>query len=64
MRAQDEMATAVLQDAFAQMAEVTARREALRRAYQSSGKSIEEFADMYGMDPAVVRQVVDSGASA
>ena len=64
VRSQDEMATAVLQDAFAQMAEVTARREALRRAFQASGKSVEEFADMYGMSPAVVRQVVESGASA
>lgn len=54
----DPVAAAVLDEAFAELAERAAKREALRRAFTASGKTAEEFADMYGMDLAVVKQAV------
>jgi ProP effector len=55
VHAQDELSVSVLAEAFAELGEQAARREALRRAFQASGRSVEEFAEMYGMDPATVR---------
>jgi hypothetical protein len=52
---QDEAAQAVLDEAFAELAGRAAKNEALRRAFASSGRSIEEFAEMYGMDLRTVR---------
>jgi len=52
----DPVAAAALDEAFAQLAEQAAKREALQRAYEASGKSMEEFAQMYGMDVAAVRR--------
>lgn len=43
-------ATALLEEAFAEREEKLAKREALRRTFESSGKTAEEFADMYGID--------------
>lgn len=63
VNAKDELAVAVLDEAFAELAEQSARREALRRAYEASGKGVEEFAEMYGMAPAVVRKALGSGAT-
>ena len=45
----------MLDEAFAELGEQVAKREALRRAFEASGRSVEEFAEMYGMDPATVR---------
>ncbi len=56
---QDPVALAALDDAFAVIGEQAAKREALRRAFQTSGRSVEDFAEMYGMDLAVVRSVVE-----
>ncbi len=50
----DEAASAVLQEAFAELAARAARGEALLRTFEGSGQSVEAFADMYGMD---VREV-------
>ncbi len=58
VNARDEQSAALLDEAFAELAEQAAKREALRRAYEGSGKSVEEFAGMYGMDPAVVRKTL------
>ena len=55
VHAQDELSVTVLAEAFAQLGEHAAKREALRRAFQASGRSVEEFAEMYGMDAATVR---------
>jgi ProP effector len=49
--AKDDESLALLDDAFAEIAARNAKREAVRRAYESSGKSVEEFAEMYGMKP-------------
>lgn len=57
-RAQDELSLAALEEAFATIGEKTARREALQRAYKASGRSVEEFAEMYGMDLATVQQAL------
>jgi ProP effector len=58
VRAQDELSIAALDEAFAELAEQAAKREAVRRAFEASGRSVEEFAEMYGMDPAVVRRSI------
>ena len=58
MRTQDEVGNAILDEAVAQLAEKAARREALSRAFQASGLSMEAFAEMYGMDPADVRRTL------
>ena len=61
VRTRDEAANALLDEALAEMAAKTAREEALVRAFEASGKTVEAFADMYGMDP---RNVVRSLHSA
>jgi hypothetical protein len=40
----------VLDDALAEVDQQRARRTALLKAYEASGKTPEEFADMLGMD--------------
>ena len=47
----DEDATVLLDEAFAERDQWFARQEALARAFEASGKTLAEFADMYGMDP-------------
>jgi sRNA-binding protein len=54
VRTQDEASNAVLDEAFAELGERTAKREALQRAFEASGRTVAEFAEMYGMDPAEV----------
>lgn len=56
--AKDDEAHALLGEAFAQIGQRKARHEAVRRAWQASGKSVEEFAEMYGMPLADVRAAV------
>ncbi len=56
--AQDAAALAALDEAFAAIAEQAARHEALRRAFEASGRGIEEFADMYGMELGAVRRAL------
>ena len=51
IRHQDEVSTALLDDAFAALAEQAAKRDALLRMFEASGKAVAEFAEMYGMDP-------------
>ena len=46
----DLEATALLEEALAEHHETRARQDALLRAFESSGKTADEFADMYGMD--------------
>ena len=55
---QDEVLTAVLEDAFAELAERAAKREALRRAYEASGRTAPEFAEMYGLELATVEDAL------
>lgn len=46
----DLEATALLEEALAEHHDALARQDALLRAFESSGKTANEFADMYGMD--------------
>jgi sRNA-binding protein len=55
----DEDATALLEEAFAEYDQWRAKQEALVRAFEGSGKSLEEFADMYGMDPRDVAYALE-----
>ncbi|WP_119963967.1 ProQ/FINO family protein [Simplicispira lacusdiani] len=58
VRTRDEAANALLDEAFAELAERSARDEALLRAFEASGQSLEAFADMYGMDPRTVTRTL------
>ena len=49
VQTQDAEANAVLEEALAEHAQVLARQEALLRAFDGSGKTPAEFADMYGL---------------
>jgi sRNA-binding protein len=60
VRATEPAVVAALDEAFATVAERAARREALVRAFQASGRSVEEFAEMYGMRLADVRRALDA----
>jgi ProP effector len=59
VRTQDEVANAVLDEAFAELGARTAKREALLRAFEASGRTVAEFAEMYGMDPAEVGRTLE-----
>ena len=59
---QDPVALAALDEAFAELAQQAAKREALRRAFEASGKSLQEFAEMYGMELAQVRRTLGEAA--
>lgn len=54
----DAAANTLLEEAFAEYDQELARQEALLRAFESSGKSAAEFADMYGLDPRDVSRVL------
>ena len=58
MRTQDATSNAILDEAVAQLAQAAAKREALSRAFQASGLSMEAFAEMYGMDPKEVARTL------
>lgn len=51
IRQQDEVSVALLDEAFAELAEQAAKRDALLRMFEASGKTVAEFSDMYGMNP-------------
>ena len=50
-----DYALSLLEDALMALGQRSARQEALRRAFQASGKSAQEFAEMYGLSAAEVR---------
>ena len=60
VRNRDEAANALLDEALAELAAKTAREEALLRTFEASGKTVEEFADMYGMDARTVTRTLHS----
>lgn len=63
-RTQDATALALMDEAFAELAGQAARREALVRAYRGSGQSVEAFAEMYGLDVALVRDALARAGTA
>ena len=50
VQTRDAESTAALEDALAERDQTQARQQALRTAFESSGKTVAEFADMYGLD--------------
>ncbi|WP_298210793.1 ProQ/FINO family protein [Acidovorax sp.] len=59
VQGRDEAANAILEEAFAEWAARNAKDEALQRAFDASGQTLEAFADMYGMDPRAVGQMLE-----
>lgn len=49
VRSRDQNNNAVVDEALAELAQQAAKREALLRAFEASGRTEQEFADMYGM---------------
>ena len=47
----DDELQSLLEDALGIVAQKSARREALQNAFNASGKTVAEFAEMYGLDP-------------
>ena len=60
----DEKTTALLEEALEASTQKTARHEALRRAYESSGQSLEDFAEMYGVPRHEVQAALKRQAAA
>ncbi|KQW32761.1 MULTISPECIES: ProQ/FINO family protein [unclassified Acidovorax] len=55
----DEAANAILEEAFAEWSARNAKDEALLRAFEASGQTLDAFADMYGMVPRTVGQQLE-----
>jgi hypothetical protein len=56
-----DVISAVLDEAIAQVDLQRARRAALVKSYEASGKTVEEFADMMGMAASEVQLVLTAG---
>lgn len=56
----DEQTNALLKEALDLDSMARARRAATARAFEASGKTPEEFAEMYGMDVADVRRAIEN----
>ena len=63
VRARDAGANAALDEALAELGRQAAKREALLRAFETSGKDEAGFADMYGMEPAEVKRTLQRARS-
>jgi ProP effector len=64
VRQQDEVSDSLLAEVFAELGEQAAKRDALLRTFEASAKTVAEFADMYGMDPAEVSQTLERARQA
>lgn len=60
VRGNDDATNALVDEAFSDLAAQVAKREALQRAFAASGKSLAEFADMYGLDPREVGRTLSA----
>lgn len=54
----DDDVHAMLEEALSVVAQRGARREALQNAFKASGKTVPEFAEMYGLDPAEAKKLL------
>ena len=59
IRQQDEVSNTLLDEAFGELAEQAAKRDALLRMFEASSKTVAEFSDMYGMDPDEVGNTLE-----
>ena len=48
----------MMEEALSLAAQRAARREALQNAFQASGKTLAEFAEMYGLDPRETKRLL------
>ncbi|MEG0923022.1 MAG: ProQ/FINO family protein [Comamonas sp.] len=62
VQVKDEATQALLAAAMQEVAEFDAKAEALATAFAASGKSVAEFADMYGMHPAAAERHLQRAA--
>ena len=58
VRSRDEAANVVLDEAMLELEARAAKAQALLQAFKASGKTVDEFADMYGMDPRSVNRML------
>ncbi|MDH6167648.1 ProP effector [Variovorax boronicumulans] len=58
VRSRDANNNAVVDEALAELAQQAAKREALLRAFEASGRTEQEFAEMYGMKPGEVARTL------
>lgn len=58
VRARNEAANTVLDQALSDIAQRTAKDEALLRAFEAGGQTVEAFAEMYGMKLPAVAQAL------
>ena len=63
VQSNDPEANALLDEAFAERDQRLARQEALIGAFEKSGKSVEEFAALYGLDPRDVSRALKSDSA-
>jgi sRNA-binding protein len=54
----DDEVHALLEEALSLVAQKGARREALLNAFKASGKTVAEFAEMYGLDAAETKRLL------
>ncbi|MDB5859973.1 MAG: hypothetical protein JWQ76_3662 [Ramlibacter sp.] len=54
----DDNLQSLLEDALSIVAQKGARREALQNAFRASGKTVVEFAEMYGLDPREAKRLL------
>ena len=58
VRSRDPDTNAIVDEALASLAAQAAKAEALLRAFEASGRSEQDFADMYGMKPGEVARTL------
>jgi sRNA-binding protein len=61
VRSRDEAANAMLEEVLSEAASRAAKDEALLRAFETSGQTLEAFADMYGMNPRAAELTLERG---
>jgi ProP effector len=54
----DDELQSLLEAALSIVAQKSARREALQNAFKASGKTVVEFAEMYGLDPVEAKRLL------
>lgn len=64
VRSRNEEANALLDEAMIEAKARAAKTEALLQAFQASGKPVDEFADMYGLDPRAVSRMLKQATGA
>ena len=59
----DEAATALLEEALSEHDQTHARQDALLKTFEASGKTVDEFSDMYGLDKRDVKRALERQAA-